>query len=347
MVRFTDEQPAHPATAALVARQLRAARYFYAMKVHHGLDAFVPLPHAVVTSGTFDGVHRGHQKILSRLRERADATGGQTVLLTFWPHPRLVLHPNDDTLRLLSTLDEKVHRLARFGVDHLVVIPFTPQFSQLTSAQFIRQVLVERIGTGTLVIGYDHRFGRNREGSFEHLRAHATDWGFVVEEIPRQDVDAVGVSSTQIRRALQAGEVARANAFLGDLYPLTGTVVTGEQLGRKISFPTANLAVAEAYKLIPAEGVYAVRVRRVGQEGYGWGGMMNIGRRPTVGTTQDRSIEVHLFDFSGDLYGAALEVGLVNLIRFEKKFKDLAALRAQLLLDQQVAQHCLKAGRSD
>ncbi|MGB3617040.1 MAG: bifunctional riboflavin kinase/FAD synthetase [Catalinimonas sp.] len=306
------------------------------MNVYHGLAAFERLPHAVVTSGTFDGVHVGHQKILARLRERADANGGQTVLLTYWPHPRLVLRPDDRALRLLSTLEEKTHRLARFGVDHLIIIPFTRDFSRLSSETFIRKVLVEGIGTGTLVIGYDHRFGRNREGSFEHLREHAPTWGFAVEEIPRQDVDDVGVSSTKVRQALLEGRVSLANEYLGDPYPLTGTVVRGEQRGRQIDFPTANLAVAEPHKLIPAEGVYAVRAGPADAPAYRWAGMMNIGRRPTVGTSQERSIEVHLFDYTGDLYGQTLRVGLVDLIRAERRFEGMEALRRQLERDRTV-----------
>ncbi len=309
------------------------------MRTYHGLADFKPLAHAVVTSGTFDGVHIGHQKILQRLREIADRTpGGQTVLLTYWPHPRLVLHPDDDSLRLLSTIEEKAGRLAQHGVDHLLILPFTPEFSRTSSEEFIRRILVEQIGTRTLVIGYDHRFGRNREGSFAHLRTHATQYGFTVEEIPRQDIDDVGVSSTKIRQALAAGEVTKAHEYLGHPYQLRGQVVRGNQLGRQIGFPTANLEIAERYKLIPADGIYAVRVSHQDRN---YNGMLYIGRRPVLDVS-DRTIEVNIFDFAADLYGQTLTVELVALIRFEEKFASLDALRIQLGHDETAARRLLQ-----
>ncbi|SDK26512.1 riboflavin kinase / FMN adenylyltransferase [Catalinimonas alkaloidigena] len=314
------------------------------MKVYHGPEQFQKLSCAVVTSGTFDGVHIGHQKILSRLREIADAEGGETVLITYWPHPRLVLHPEQHDLQLLSTIDEKIRLLEKYGVDHLLIMPFTKEFSQLTSEQFIRRILVDTIGTRKLVIGYDHRFGRNREGSFEHLKEFAPTYGFTVEEIPRQEIDDVGISSTKIRHALQEGNVHIANEFLGEPYTLTGEVVPGDQRGRQIDFPTANLYIPEKYKLIPANGVYAVRVQKWVAEPtpYPWGGMMNIGLRPTVASAaSERRIEVHLFDFHEELYGQRLVVGVVDLIRFEQKFESLASLRDQLVKDETAARRLL------
>jgi len=210
------------------------------MKIYRTLDEFRKLPYAVVTSGTSDGVHLGHQKILARLREISQATGGESVVITYWPHPRMVVSGATD-LQLLSTIEEKMDLLEEQQVNHLLIIPFTRDFSELTSEQFIRQVLVDTIGTRKLVIGYDHRFGRNREGSFEHLSQNAARYGFDVEEIPRQDVDHVGVSSSKIRQALLEGNVHIAAEYLGRPYNLSDVVVKGNQLGRTIGYPTANI----------------------------------------------------------------------------------------------------------
>jgi riboflavin kinase/FMN adenylyltransferase len=307
------------------------------MKVHDGSSSFVRPKLAVVTSGTFDGVHIGHQKILSRLREIAREKGGETVVVTFWPHPRLVLYPEDDTLKLLSTFDEKIRLFRQQGIDHVVRIPFTKEFSQLSSDAFIRKVLVDKIATQYLVIGYDHRFGKNREGSFEYLKTHADDYGFQVEEIPRQDVDDVGVSSTKIRQALEAGDILTANDYLGHPYELQGEVVRGDQLGRSWGFPTANLRVHEKYKLIPNDGIYACRVRWQGQL---LEGMMYIGVRPTINGIQ-RNIEVNIFDFDQQIYGEQLEVLFVSQIRDDMKFESIELLKAQLGRDKQQAMRIL------
>ncbi len=291
-------------------------------------------PHsAVVTSGTFDGVHIGHQKILARLEELARQTGGETVVVTYWPHPRFVLHPEDETMKLLSTFEEKATLLESLGVDHLVKIPFTKAFSQLSSDAFIRKILVEKINTRYLIIGYDHRFGKNREGSFEYLKEHAGAYGFAVEEIPRQDVDHIGVSSTKIRNALAAGDVHTANEYLGRPYQFRGLVTDGKKLGRSIGFPTANLQMTEPYKLIPADGVYAVRVKMQDQA---YEGMMNIGFRPTVDGSA-RKVEVHLFDFNQSVYGEIMDVSVIANIRKEIKFENIEALKTQLARDKQTA----------
>ncbi len=307
------------------------------MIVHRGIDTIRPLPNAVVTSGTFDGVHRGHQTILTRLTEIASASNGESVVLTYWPHPRTVVSNDSQDLKLLSTLDEKVDLLDKAGIDHLVIIPFTRSFSELTSEEFIRQILIEKIGTKKLVIGYDHRFGRDREGGFDYIRAHQADYGFEVEEIPRQDVEAIGVSSSKIRTALAEGHITTANRFLGRPYSLTGTIVKGQQLGRTIGFPTANMQIDDPVKLIPANGVYAVDVLYKEQV---LKGMLNIGLRPTVGGTH-QTIETYIFDFDTDIYGEHLTLQIRAHLRPEQKFPGLPALVAQLKLDEEQARAIL------
>lgn len=300
------------------------------MKIYHGLDDFTPLDYAVVTSGTFDGVHVGHQKILSRLKETAEKNNGETVVITYWPHPRLVLHPEDESLKLLNTFEEKAVLLKEQGIKHLVRIPFTKDFSQLTSHEFITRVLVETIGTRKLVIGYDHRFGKNREGSFEELQRNGPTYGFDVEEIPRQDVDNLGVSSTRIRKALEEGDIQTATHFLGRPYAITGRVVMGDKLGRMLGYPTANIEIETRYKLIPADGIYAVTVD---QRDARYRGMLYIGNRPTV-AGQKRNIEVNIFDFSREIYGEDITVHFHHLIRHDVKFHDLESLKIQLGKDK-------------
>lgn len=293
------------------------------MQVYHDIADFRPLSNAVVTSGTFDGVHLGHQKILSRLREAAQASGGETVVITFWPHPRMVVSNDSQNLRLLSTIDEKIELLRQNGVQHLVVVPFTREFSELTSDEFIQQILIDTIGTKKLVIGYDHHFGKNREGSFEYLQKNAHRFGFEIEEIPRQEIDHLTVSSTKIRQSLVEGNTSVANELLGRIYTFTGVIVKGRQLGRTIGYPTANVQVLESYKLIPADGVYAVRVHVRGQ----WlKGVMSIGFRPTVNGI-GRTQEVYIFDFQENIYGEKMTVENVAFIRPELKFDGLEALK--------------------
>jgi len=263
------------------------------MKIYQGLTDFHPPKNAVVTSGTFDGVHLGHQKILNRLQELAQIKGGETVLLTYWPHPRLVLQPKNNTLRLLSTFSEKVSILTEMGIDHLLVLPFTEEFSQMSSEEFIGKILVDKIQTKTLVIGYDHRFGKNREGSFEYLQSHSHLFGFELEEISRQDVDELGVSSTKIRIALAEGDIHTASKYLRRPYSLSGLVVQGQQIGRSIGFPTANIQVEDPYKLLPRDGAYAVFAE---VNGLRYKAMLNIGDRPTVAGGQ-KTIEAHLRGF--------------------------------------------------
>lgn len=308
------------------------------MKIYHSIDDFIKLDNAVVTSGTFDGVHLGHQKILERLKEIAEKFNGETVVITFWPHPRLVLYPDDKSLKVLNTFEEKAALLKEQGIQHLLRIPFTKEFSQISSQQFIDQILVKQIGTKKLVIGYDHRFGKNREGSFEQLKINGPQYGFDVEEIPRQDVDEVGVSSTKIRNALKAGDIDTANHFLGRPYMITGRVVKGDKLGRVLGFPTANIDIDSHNKLVPAEAIYAVEVEH---ESHKYGGMLYIGNRPTVGGTK-RSIEVNIFDFDKDIYGENLTISLLASIRKDAHFVDLEALKKQLKADKESAIGLLK-----
>lgn len=308
------------------------------MKIYHSLDDFTRLDYAIVTSGTFDGVHLGHQKILARLKEIAGKNNGETVVITFWPHPRFILRPDDSSLKLLNTFEEKADLLKEQGIQHLIRIPFTKEFSQLSSEEFITKILVQTIGTKKLVIGYDHRFGKNREGSFEQLKLNGPAYGFDVEEIPRQDVDHVGVSSTKIRHALDQGDVQTATHLLGRLYSINGRVVKGDKLGRLMGFPTANIEIDTHHKLIPMDGIYAVKVAYAHQV---FGGMLYIGNRPTVNGTK-RNIEVNIFNFERDIYGEDLTVHFIELIRNDMKFGDLEALKQQLEKDKEIALHILK-----
>lgn len=300
------------------------------MNAYYGIQEFKKLENAVVTSGTFDGVHLGHQKILSRLNQVAASTNGQSVVITFYPHPRSVISPDNHIVKLLSTLDEKIELLENSGVDHLLIIPFTREFSELSSEEFIQKILIEAIVTKTLVIGYDHRFGKNREGGFDFLKVNKEKYGFDIEEISRQDIENVGVSSSKIRKALQEGDVPTADHFLGRNYSLSGLIVKGKQLGRTIGFPTANIQVREIAKLIPLDGVYAVKVYYKNDV---LGGMLNIGNRPTVDGTY-QTVEVNIFDFDQEIYGENLKVEFLQKIRNEKKFDGLEELKAQIAKDK-------------
>jgi len=307
------------------------------LKVYHHISEYVPDKAAVVTTGTFDGVHLGHQRIIRQLHETAEKIKGETVILTFFPHPRMVLFPNTEQL-LLNTLDEKIALLEKMGVDHLVIHPFTREFSMLGSQEFIESILVKGLATKRLVIGYDHHFGKDREGSFENLKASGPNLGFEVEEIPAWEADHIKVSSTRIRQALGSGAVDVANLLLGYRYMLKGTVVKGQQLGRKLGYPTANIISTDAYKLVPGNGVYAVYVMSAGKR---FGGMMNIGVRPTIDGTH-RTAEVNIFDFDADIYGETIEVQFVKWVRGEQKFDGLDKLKQQLAADKTTVQKILE-----
>ena len=300
------------------------------MKIYYNVDDFNPARNAVVTSGTFDGVHVGHQKILNRLKEIASDIGGETVVITFWPHPRYVLKPGATPHLLLNTFEEKAGLIKEQGIQHLLRIPFTKEFSQTTSQEFIENILVKRIGTKKLVIGYDHKFGKDREGSFEQLRINAPNYGFEVEEIPRQDVDHIGVSSSRIRLALEEGDIDTATHFLGRPYSLCGRVVSGDKLGRVLGYPTANIDIDSNEKLVPAHGIYAVIVEHESER---LKGVLYIGNRPTIDGSR-LAIEVNIFDFNKDIYGENLKVNLVAAVRKDAKFDDLETLKKQMEIDK-------------
>ena len=305
------------------------------MKVYYNIDEFQNVECPVLTTGTFDGVHLGHKKIISRLEEIAKRSNGESVLLTFHPHPRIVLFPDNAGVQLLSTQNEKIKLMEESGIDHLIIHPFTKEFSRLSSLEFVRDILVNKLGTKKLVIGYNHQFGRNREGTLEHLREYGPLYGFDVEEIPAEEIDNVNISSTKIRNALSEGNVAVANSFLGYEYSMKGVVVRGKEIGRTIGFPTANIKIAESEKLIPKDGVYAAKAMI---NGNAYNGMLNIGFNPTVEKKMvdgaHNTIEINLFDFDEDIYGNEIELELVERIRDERKFENLSELKIQLELDK-------------
>lgn len=303
------------------------------MKVIEETADFVIPAYSVVTIGTFDGVHQGHQAILERIVSVANRKNGKSILITFWPHPRFVLNKDPNKLKLLTTFEEKCDLIANIGVDYLLKIPFTPEFSNLSARAFVEKILVERVGTKELFIGYDHHFGNNREGNLDFLLRVCDEYGFSVNEISKQEIDHVGVSSTKIREALLKGQVDLANALLGRSYSIQGTIIHGDKKGRKINFPTANIEVDEDYKLLPSDGVYAVRAKHNSDL---YDGMLNIGFKPTVGGNK-RTVEVHLFNFEGNIYGEKLEIDFVAALRKEMKFEGLSELKEQLEKDKIVA----------
>ncbi|MEB0249172.1 riboflavin biosynthesis protein RibF, partial [Mucilaginibacter sp. 5B2] len=268
------------------------------MRIYHNIDEFTAVKNAVVTIGTFDGVHIGHRKIISRIKELAAATGGETVILTFFPHPRMILHPEDESIKLINTINEKAELLEQLGVDHLIITPFSRDFSNQTAEGYIRDVLVNKIGTKTIVIGYDHRFGKDRQGGLRDLLTLGPQYNFEVVEIPEQDINDVAISSTRIRAALLDNNINIANECLGYPFFITGKVIRGDQLGRQLGYPTANLLIEEKYKLIPADGIFAVKVKVAGNE---YSGMAYIGHRPTI-NGMTRNIEVNIFDFKDEIY---------------------------------------------
>lgn len=308
------------------------------MKIYHDIRDF-KVQNPVLTIGSFDGVHLGHVKIIDRLRELARERDGESVIFTFYPHPRQVLTPHEDNLRLLTTLHEKGRLFAKAGIDHLIIFPFTRAFSELSYTDFVHEILVRQLGIKTLVVGYDHKFGKNREGSYAMLQTLSAAFKFELEKLDVLLMNDINISSTKIRQALEAGNVTQANNYLGYPYTLHGKVVEGKQLGRKIQFPTANIAASDPHKLIPGFGVYAVYVNVDGQRHKG---MLNIGIRPTVDRNADhRSIEVHILDFSGNLYHQEIELEFIQKIRDEQKFASVDQLRLQLEADKQTVSQLL------
>lgn len=317
------------------------------MNIYRNLDEFAPLENAVVTIGTFDGVHIGHQKILKKLVNCAKELGGESVLLTFFPHPRLIINPDDEALRLINDIEEKTHQLALAGLDHLIITPFTRDFSNQSAEEYIRNVLVNKLGTKSIIIGYDHHFGKDRKGSIKDLNHFSTIFDFQVQEIPKQDIDDVAVSSTRIREALIKGDIITANKYLGYPFELTGTVIRGDQIGRQIGFPTANIHVHEAHKLIPAYGIYAVEVEiypKIPSIDFGCyeapqpeetaRGMCYIGTRPTV-DGMNRKIEVNLLDFKENLYTKTIRINFMQFIRHDERFDSLEEMQRQIKVDEE------------
>ncbi len=301
------------------------------MKVYRDLATLPVFKNAVVTIGSFDGVHTGHQKILARIRQLAKELSGESIVLTFHPHPRLVLNPDDDSLRLLSTADEKIKLVQNCGIDHLVFVPFTKAFAAQSPDRYIRNFLVQRFRPSRIVIGYDHHFGKNRQGNIDYLKRFEFEFGYIVEEISKQEIDDVAVSSTKIRRAISKGNVHNAAQLLGHVYSLEGEVIYGQQIGKQLGFPTANLKISQPYKLIPSHGIYAVLIEHDQQK---YEGMLYIGQRPTLEGIDELMIEVNIFDFDKNIYEETLRIFLIKKIREDKKFDGLEALKAQLILDK-------------
>ena len=315
------------------------------MKVFSGFDSILEIKNPVLTIGTFDGVHIGHQKIIERLNEEATKIDGESVLFTFYPHPRMVLFPDSHGLKLIQTQAEKIDKLRKCGLQNVIVFPFTKEFSRLTAIELVRDYLVNRLNVKKLVIGYDHQFGKNREGSLEFLKEIADTYEYEVIEIPAQDIDEVNVSSTKIRNALLAGDIETGNNFLGEHFELSGTVVKGNQIGSQMGFPTANIQIDSELKLIPGNGVYAVSVRL--EDGSLLNGMLNIGTRPTVSASDELRIEVHLFDTTLNLYGQKLTVRFLKRVRDEKRFEDKESLINQLKNDEITVRNIFLAVHND
>lgn len=308
------------------------------MRIIEDLSDFPSDLRTVVTSGTFDGVHLGHQKILRQVAEHAKSKDLKSVVLTYWPHPRFVLHQDDDSLKLLSTFPEKAQLIDECGIDYLVRIPFTKEFSGMEPERFVGHVLVEKLNAVCMVIGYDHHFGKDRKGDFKYLEERAAQFGFGVKEISRHDIDDVGVSSTKIRNFLNDGNVREAANLLGRAYNIHGLVVHGDKKGTQIGFPTANVWVPEGYKLIPAFGSYATFVE---YKGKAYGSMTNIGIRPTM-EGKSRRIEVNIFNFDQRLYGEELTIHFVQRLRDEIRFESVEDLVDQLKQDKIQTQNILE-----
>lgn len=299
------------------------------MEVIHSINNYEPKRPAILTIGTFDGVHVGHRKIIHNLVSKAKKQDLCAVVLTFFPHPRMVLQ-KDAQLKMIDTLEEKKRLLETLGVEILIVQPFTLEFSRMTAIEYTRDILVNALRISKLIIGYDHRFGRNREATVEDLKHFGLDYNFTVEEIPAQDIESIAVSSTKVRNAIITGDIKKANQYLGRPFSLSGIIVKGDKIGRKIGFPTANLEIKETYKLNPQNGVYLIQCHLDGQKYFG---MMNVGKRPTI-MGKEIQIETYFFDFDGDLYGKKLSIELLEKIRDEQKYDSLESLGNQLSIDQ-------------
>ena len=304
------------------------------MKIYKSIDEYNESKNSVVTIGTFDGIHKGHQKIFNKLITASKQSDLSSVVLTFFPHPRVILNKYND-IKMIDTLDEKIDHLEKIGIDHLVIHPFDKKFSLLSADQFIKEYLVEKLKLKHIIIGYDHRFGKGREASVTELKEYSREFNFVVDEIDAQEIEKIAISSTKIRNSINEGDLKTTKIYLGRFFSLTGKVVKGDGLGKQIDYPTANISIEEDYKIIPKDGVYYIKTT-INNNLYN--GMMNIGHRPTIGT-KEKSIEVNLFNFDRDIYDRVISIDVVEKIRDEKKFASIEALKTQLAKDQE---HCLK-----
>ena len=310
------------------------------MKVFRSLEEYEPGPFTVATIGTFDGLHVGHQAIFTRMKEVAANRKGETTLISFHPHPRLVLFPENNPLRLLQSLEEKIDLLQQWELDKLLLIPFTKEFSRTSSRSFVQDILAGQVQVKHVIIGYDHHFGKNRTGSIEELQSLSRKCGYTVEQIGPQTVDSSNVSSTKIRRALEEGDIGTANTYLDYTYSIRGKVIHGEKKGREFGYPTANIEPDEQWKLIPKEGVYLVSVQVEGDP-KAYHGMLSIGRKPTLGEF-DLVSEVHILDFDGDIYGNGIEVGFLEYLRPQTKFRSIKELIAAMKADEENCRRILK-----
>lgn len=325
------------------------------MQIYHHLNDFKKLTNAVVTIGTFDGVHLGHQKIIQKLIEKAHQINGESVILTFFPHPRMILHPEDHQLKMINTMAEKAMLLEKLGIHHLIITPFTRDFSNQSPQEYIEQVLLQKIGMKAMVIGYDHRFGKDRSGNLAELQKFSEVYNYDIDEIPEQDVADVAISSTRIRKALAKGDINVANELMSHPFSLSGKVIRGDQIGRTLGYPTANLFIEESYKIIPSDGIYAVEVEIKdsrnknqvidnpfqpnqseikNQKSKIYKGMAYIGHRPTI-NGMSQNIEVNIFDFADDIYHQSIQLNFLHFIRHDIKFESLEKLTEQLSRDKE------------
>ena len=304
------------------------------MKIYKSIDKYNESKSSVVTIGTFDGIHRGHQKIFNKVINASKQNNLSSAVLTFFPHPRIILNKYND-IKMIDTLDEKIEHLEKIGIDNLIIHPFDKKFSLLSADQFIKEYLVEKLKLKHIIIGYDHRFGKGREASVSDLKEYSKEFNFIVDEIDAQEIEKIAISSTKIRNSINQGDLETTKKYLGRFFSLTGKVVKGDGLGKQIDYPTANILIEEDYKIIPKDGVYYIRTT-IDNKLYN--GMMNIGHRPTIGN-KAKSIEVNLFNFDMDIYDKVISVDVVVKIRDEKKFSSINALKAQLAKDEE---YCLK-----
>ena len=304
------------------------------MKIYKSIDEYNESKSSVVTIGTFDGIHKGHQKVFNKVINASKQSNLSSVVLTFFPHPRIILNKYND-VKMIDTLDEKIDHLEKIGIDHLIIHPFDKKFSLLSADQFIKEYLVDKLKLKHIIIGYDHRFGKGREASITDLKEYSSEFNFVVDEIDAQEIEKIAISSTKIRKSINEGDLETTRVYLGRFFSLTGKVVKGDGLGKQIDYPTANIKIEENYKIIPKDGVYYIKTT-IDNKLYN--GMMNIGHRPTIGS-KEKSIEVNLFNFNRDIYDKIISINVIKKIRDEKKFSSIYALKAQLAKDEE---HCLK-----